>query len=273
MAQIQFSRAAAQAYLAGREQAKVYSVDPQLAEIPAQFQAEAGEYRQGLSDEQQGKPIDPRLTAAAYGGAPAPVPQPSTAPAAVPSAPVGAPKPGSRGSQRLQQYRAFYASLVKLPVEALRATAQRQIALIDDAYRSAPRVKQLEWLRPDYAGARRDLEGARQRFQEGEALAGRADAASLAQRRTEYRRAYNSAFTAGERLASILEDESFLVLVASEVVAPAIQKAAEIGEAAVKTTLDVAGQVGRTTQYIAYGLAAAAGIALIAYGTQRGKRR
>lgn len=272
MADQSFTELGNKAYLAGRELAKVLSVDPDRAAVPAQYSGEERAYRAGILDEQNGVAADAGSRPTAAAGA---SPQPA-APADTGRPPVAAPAL-SRTQLRQQQYKRFYQGLVKQPTEVLREVAQRQISQVDAAYAAAPRVKQLEFLRPDYAAARQDLEGARQRLAEGEALAAKPDPQSQADRRTAYLRAYNSAYTAGEALSSIVKDESFLVLVTSEVVVPAVQDAAQVIQKAGSQAIDAAKMaaegIGSTAKIVLYGLTGAAGLALIGFALQRGKRR
>jgi len=264
MADQSFTELGNKAYLAGRELAKVQSVDPDRAAVPEVYTGEEAAYRAGIRDEQNGKPAP---GPPAVGVPRAAAPAPSTRPAA---------KLSSR-EERHRQYKRFYQGLATRPIEVLQEVARRQISQIDQAYEAAPRIKKVEFLRPDYASARQELEGAKQRLAEGEALAGKTDPQSQAARREAYLRAYNAAFTAGESLASIVGDESFLVLIASEVVVPAAQEAAQVVEKAGGVALDaatkVASEIGSTAKIVLYGITGAAGLALIGFALQRGKRR
>ena len=262
MASMSYAPAAMRAYLAGRQLAHLMSVDPATASVPAEHAGDAEAYRQGIVDEQ----------------ADAPLPEAQKTPTPEAAKPAAAPVPSqvSAAQRRRQQLKAFLLNLKTQNVETVRAVAEAQIIRIEKAFKEdAPYFTRT--YQPEYAGIRDRLAGARANLADGDQLRGKADEASKVERRNSYLRAYTTAFTEGENLASTVGDENFLVLTLGNVVIPAAvavgETVADAGKAALQAGKDAVGQVGNAAKTIGYVLAGGAALALIAFASQRGKRR
>ena len=262
MAAMSYAPAAMRAYLAGRQLAHLMSVDAATASVPAEHAGEAEAYRQGIVDEQ----------------ADAPLPTQQKETSSDPPKPAASPVPArvTAKERRLQQLKAFLFTLKAQPVETIRAVAEAQILRIEKAFKEdAPYFTRT--YQPDYAGIKDRLAGARANLAAGDQLRGKADEASKVERRNSYLRAYTTAFTEGENLASTVGDESFLILTLANVVIPAAvavgATVADAGKAALQAGKDVVGEVGKTARTVGYVLAGGAALALIAFASQRGKRR
>lgn len=282
MANRSYSPSAYQAYLAGRARAQsaVQSLDPQRIDVPLAYAADGNAYRDGVADEQSGADIPfaavtPRTVPRTPPGVAPPVtppPDPQGGAVTTSTPPAGA----TSARQRIrEQFKRFLVDLNKQPVEVIREVAERQLAQVEQAWKSAPQLPSA--LRPDYAGVRSRLDNARDNIQAGDKLKDRTDEPSRLERRRSYSRAYSVAFTEGENLAALVGSEDFLVLALGGVVVPAVKDAVtavgNVADRAVETAGGAAKAVGSTARTAVYVIAGGSALALITYGVVRAYQR
>lgn len=178
--------------------------------------------------------------------------------------------------QRIRQdFRNFLFRLAKEPPDLIREVAERQINQTEKAFKDAPFFSRSFQI--DYAGVRDRLDGARENLRAGDALRDKTDEASQLERRRSYTRAYTIAFTEGENLAALIGQEDFLVLVAGNVVVPAVTAVGQAVAATVEKAADAGGAlakgIGGTAKTVLYVAAAGVPLSLLTYAAIRAYRK
>lgn len=180
--------------------------------------------------------------------------------------------PALTARQRIRNdFRTFLFRLAKEPPDVIREVAERQVNQTEKAFKDAPFFSRS--LQIDYAGVNDRLAGARENIAAGDALKGKPDEASQLERRRSYTRAYTIAFTEGENLASLIGQEDFLVLVAGNVVVPAVKAVGQAVTTVADKGTELVKGIGGTAKTVLYVAAAGIPLSLLAYAAIRAYRK